>query len=113
MNGAPESFRQFTQWHIDTAAGVPVSATTIAPQKQLPERVSVSVGDASAEVALLDDAEIIATTPARDEDDDAEDAATTRGGRALGRTRSRRANGGTSRDAASAEDMRPPRAEVR
>ena len=58
MNGAPESFRQFTQWHIDTAAGVPVSATTIAPQKQLPERVSVSVGDASAEVALLDDAEI-------------------------------------------------------
>ena len=52
------------------------------------------LGDASAEVAL-DDAEIIATTPARDEDDDAEDAATTRGGRALGRTRSRRgAHGG-------------------
>ena len=39
-NGAPESLRHITQWHMDTAAGLPVSVTETAPHRHVPERVT-------------------------------------------------------------------------
>ena len=47
-NGAPESLRHITQWHMDTAVGLPVSTTETAPQRQVPVRVTASTDDASS-----------------------------------------------------------------